>query len=155
MGVWRFDASPLVSLTSALPPWLQRLTVSVGPQFFKFGIVGAIGFLVDTATVYALRGWIGIYAAGFAGSAVSVSCTLPLNRNWTFRAASGSLHRQLPLYIGVTLLALALNRSVFVALVALVPICARQPVFAVAAGAISGMSISFILGRSVVFRVRA
>lgn len=143
---------PLISI---LPPSVRRLITRAGPQFLKFCVVGTLGFLVDTATVYALRNWIGIYAAGFAGTGVSLSITWPLNRNWTFNATSGPIHRQLPMYIGTTFLALALNRSVFVMLVTFVALCDRQPVFAVAAGAISGMFLSFGLGRTVVFRVRA
>jgi putative flippase GtrA len=144
-----------MSLISILPPSARRLVRGAGPQFLKFGVVGTLGFLADTATVYALRGWIGIYAAGFAGTGASLSLTWPLNRNWTFNAASGPIQRQLPLYLATTFLALALNRSVFAMLVTFVPLCDRQPVFAVAAGAISGMFLSFGLGRTVVFRVRA
>jgi putative flippase GtrA len=140
---------------SIFPPSLGRLITRAGPQFLKFAVVGTLGFLVDTATVYALRSWIGIYAAGFAGTGASVSITWPLNRNWTFNANSGSAHRQLPLYLATTFLALALNRSVFMLLVTFVPLCNRQPVFAVAAGAISGMFLSFGLNRAVVFRERA
>jgi putative flippase GtrA len=142
-------------LISIFPPSVRRLITGAGPQFLKFGVVGTLGFLVDTATVYAFRDWLGIYAAGFAGTGVSLSITWPLNRNWTFNATSGSIQRQLPLYLATTFLALGLNRSVFMLLVTFVPLCNRQPVFAVAAGAISGMFLSFGLGRTVVFRARA
>ncbi|MGE5537692.1 MAG: GtrA family protein [Gemmatimonas sp.] len=143
------------SLWGRVAPERRRLVATVVPQFLKFGVVGTLGFLVDAATVYALRDTVGVYAAGFAGSAVSSSITWPLNRHWTFDGGHGPIHRQLPLYLAANLLALALNRSVFVALVAFVPLCARQPVFAVAAGAIAGMFVNFCLNRSVVFRARA
>jgi len=142
----------LTALAASLPLPVRRLVATLGPQFLKFGIVGMIGFLADTATVYALRLWIAIYAAGFAGSAISFSITWPLNRHWTFNGGNGPIRRQLPLYLAANLLALALNRSVFIALVALVPVCEREPVLAVAAGAIAGMFVNFGLSRSVVFR---
>jgi putative flippase GtrA len=151
----RMGARVLARAGERLPPDARRIAITIGPQFLKFGVVGTIGFLADTATVYALRDVIGVYAAGLAGSAVSSSITWPLNRHWTFDGGGGPIHRQLPLYLGANLLALALNRSVFMILVALVPLCQREPVFAVAAGAIAGMFVNFFLSRSVVFRLRA
>jgi putative flippase GtrA len=142
----------IAAMWGRIPPGKRRALAGLIPQFLKFGVVGTIGFIVDVATVYALRGLMGVYAAGFAGSAVSSSITWPLNRHWTFDSAHGPIRRQLPLYLTANLIALALNRSVFVALVAFVPLCHRQPVFAVAAGAIAGMLVNFCLNRSVVFR---
>ena len=50
------------------------------------------------------------------------------------------------------LLGLVLNRGTYAVLVTVVPLCARQPVFAVAAGSLAGMMVNFILSRRVVFR---
>lgn len=145
----------LVKISQLLPPEVRRLVRSILPQFLKFAVVGTIGFITDTATVYVIRDAIGIYAAGFAGSAASTSITWPLNRHWTFNGAGGAIRRLLPLYIATNLLTLALNRSVFIILVTFVPLCARQPIFAVAAGSIAGMFVNFFFKRSLVFRARA
>ena len=49
-------------------------------------------------------------------------------------------------------LGFALNRGTYAALVTFVAICAEQPVFATAAGAIAGMFVNFTLNRTMVFR---
>jgi putative flippase GtrA len=42
-------------------------------QFLRFGTVGAFGFLIDTATVYGLRGVLGLYGAGLAAYVAAAS----------------------------------------------------------------------------------
>ncbi len=122
-------------------------------QFLKFGAVGAVGFVFDTATVYATRGLIGIYGAGLLAYAVAASVNWALNRVWTFRGrgGTGAAHRQWLLFLAANLAGFALNRGTFAILVTFVPLCAAQPVLAVAAGAVAGMLVNFALNRSVVF----
>lgn len=124
------------------------------PQFLAFGVVGVVGFVFDTATVYALRGAAGIYLAGIAAYFVAATVTWALNRSWTFRdRRSGSpAHRQWLLFLAANLVGFVLNRGTFALLVAFVPACAEQPVLAVAAGAVAGMFVNFGLSRSLVFR---
>lgn len=125
----------------------------IGVEFLKFGTVGTIGFVCDTATVYALRASLGIYAAGLLAYGVAASVTWGLNRLWTFRGrGAGPAHRQWLAFLAANLAGFILNRGTFAALVALVPICAAQPVLAVAAGAAAGMFLNFGLSRSLVFR---
>jgi putative flippase GtrA len=125
----------------------------IGVEFLKFGVVGAIGFVVDTATVYGLRSSVGIYAAGLLAYFVAATVNWGLNRAWTFRGrGAGPAHRQWATFLAANLLGFLLNRGTFVALVALVPLCAAQPVLAVAAGAGAGMFLNFALSRNYVFR---
>ncbi len=122
-------------------------------QFLKFATVGTFGFLADTAVVYALRGALGLYAAGMVSYLLVASINWALNRAWTFRGqGSGPAHRQWARFMGANLLGLVLNRGTYAALVATVPLCAAQPVFAVAAGSVAGMMVNFTLSRQVVFR---
>ena len=122
-------------------------------QFFRFGAVGTSGFLIDTAIVYALKGRLGLYGAGMVSYLVAASWAWALNRGWTFRGrGSGRAHHQWVRYLLMNLLGLVLNRGTYAALVAGVPLCAAQPVFAVAGGAIAGMMVNFTLSRQVVFR---
>ncbi|HJS86037.1 MAG TPA: GtrA family protein [Acetobacteraceae bacterium] len=121
-------------------------------QFLRFGMVGAFGFLIDTATVYALRGILGLYGAGLAAYVVAASVNWALNRSWTFRAGvRGAAHRQWARFLLVNLAGFVLNRGTYAALVSAVPICATQPVLAVAAGAVAGMGVNFTLCRQLVF----
>lgn len=122
-------------------------------QFLRFGVVGAIGFLIDTATVYALRGPLGLIGAGMAAYLVAASANWAMNRTWTFRGrGTGPAHRQWGRYMVANVAGFVLNRGAYAALVMLVPLCAAQPVLAVAAGAVAGMGVNFALSRHVVFR---
>lgn len=122
-------------------------------QFLKFGTVGTLGFLADTAVVYALRGALGLYAAGMVSYLLVATLNWALNRAWTFRGqGSGPPHRQWVRFLAVNLLGLVLNRGTYAVLVTVVPLCARQPVFAVAAGSLAGMMVNFTLSRQLVFR---
>lgn len=124
----------------------------IGGQFLCFGMVGAFGFLIDTATVYGLRSLLGLYGAGIAAYVAAASVNWALNRRWTFRGR-GSLpaHRQWARFLLANLAGFVLNRGTYAALVSAVPLCAAQPVLAVAAGAVAGMGVNFWLSRKVVF----
>ena len=121
-------------------------------QFLRFGVVGACGFVVDTATVYALRGTLGLYGAGMVSYLLAATSNWALNRVWTFRGqGSGPAHRQWARFMVANLAGFVLNRGTYAALVTWVPLCASQPVFAVAAGSVAGMFVNFGLSRRVVF----
>ena len=147
----------LLRIATQLPPPMRLLAtparIDTLVQFLMFGTVGTAGFLVDTATVYALRGWLGLYGAGMVAYVVAATVTWILNRIWTFRGLGGGpVHRQWARFLVVNLAGFALNRGTYALLVTFVPICAEQPVFATAAGAIAGMFVNFSLNRTMVFR---
>ncbi len=145
-------------LVLALPGTLRRRVrpghVRLLAQFSQFGVVGVVGFLVDTAVVYAVRGAVGLYVAGTLAYAVAVTTTWWLNRIWTFRGLGnvGPVHRQWAKFVIVNLPGLCLNLGTYFALVATVPLCAVHPVIAIFAGAVAGMFANFTLSRAVVFR---
>lgn len=147
----------LLRLTAWLPPPARRLAtparVAVLVQFLMFGTVGTVGFLADTATVYALRRSLGLYGAGAAAYLVAATVTWGLNRIWTFRGLGGGpVHHQWARFLAVNMGGFILNRGTYALLVTFVPLCAEQPVYAVGAGAIAGMFLNFSLSRSMVFR---
>lgn len=147
----------LLRLAAQLPPPVREIAtkerIATLVQFLMFGSVGTIGFLFDTATVYALRYSLGLYGAGAAAYVVAASVTWLLNRLWTFRGlGSGPVHHQWARFVLVNLGGFILNRGTYALLVTFVARCAEQPVFAVGAGAIVGMFLNFSLSRSMVFR---
>jgi putative flippase GtrA len=149
--------SLLLRLAAQLPAPARRLATDIRlrvlVQFLMFGTVGVIGFLADTATVYALRHSLGLYGAGALAYGVAASVTWLLNRLWTFRGqGSGRAHRQWARFMLVNSAGFVLNRGAYAALVTFVPFCADQPVYAVGAGAIVGMFLNFRLSRTMVFR---
>jgi putative flippase GtrA len=122
-------------------------------QFLRFGIVGLVGLVVDTAAVYGLRGTFGLYGAGVLAYFVAATGNWVLNRVWTFRGhGSGSAHRQWAMFLATNLVGFVLNRGTYALLVAFVAAAAAQPVIATSAGAVAGMFANFSLSRRVVFR---
>ena len=74
----------LLRLATQLPPPVRQFAtparIGMLVQFLMFGTVGMVGFLVDTATVYALRRSLGLYGAGMAAYVVAATVTWMLNR---------------------------------------------------------------------------
>jgi putative flippase GtrA len=137
---------------TAWNPWIFRHRELL-VQFLMFSSVGAVGFVADTATVYALRQSLGLYGAGAVAYGVAATVTWILNRVWTFRGkGSGPAHRQWARFLLVNLGGFTLNRGTYAVLVTFVPLCAAEPVWAVAAGAIAGMFLNFSLSRAMVFQ---
>jgi putative flippase GtrA len=125
----------------------------VAQQFVRFGAVGSLGFIVDTATVYGLRSTLGLYGGGVAGYIVAATCNWALNRVWTFRGrGSDPAHRQWALFMLANLIGFVLNRGTYAVLVTFVPVAATQPVIAIAAGVAAGLFANFQMSRKVVFR---
>jgi putative flippase GtrA len=122
-------------------------------QFLRFGVVGAIGFGFDTATVYASRAWLGLYGAGVLAYFVAATVTWWLNRQWTFRGGRDrSALRQWGRFLLANGAGFVLNRGLYAILVTASPFCATYPVVAVAAGCLAGMFSNFGLSRALVFR---
>jgi putative flippase GtrA len=132
----------------------ERLRLAA--QFVMFGIVGVAGLVVDTATVYGLRFWLGLYGAGLAAYGTGATTTWWLNRHWTFRGQDQApAHRQWALFMAANAAGFVLNRGTYFALVTYSGACADQPVLATSAGALAGMFVNFGLSRAVVFRPAA
>ena len=122
-------------------------------QFLRFGVVGGLGWVVDTATVYALRPFTGVVAAGLLAFPVAASFTWAVNRIWTFRGqGAGPVSQQWLRFLAANSLGFVLNRGTYVLLVSLVSVIAANPVLATAAGAVAGMFLNFHLSRRLVFR---
>ena len=136
-------------LARALPP--ERVALVM--QVLRFGVVGGFGWSVDTATVYATKGTIGVQAAGVPAYLTAATCTWALNRAWTFRGrGSGPMHRQWAMFLAINLVGFTANRGLYELLVTFSDLCATHPILATASGAFAGMTPNFLLSRRVVFR---
>jgi putative flippase GtrA len=148
----------LLRLSDRLPAPLRarasEARIQLLVQFTMFGLVGLIGFVIDTATVYALRHAVGLYVAGIAAYFTAATGTWLCNRVWTFRhhARTDSWHVQWRRFLAANLGGFVINRGVYALLVTFVTAAARQPVIAVFAGAVAGMTLNFNLSRKMVFR---
>jgi putative flippase GtrA len=150
-GAGKRDA--MAAILARFTPRALHAKLPVVAQFLRFGTVGVAGFVVDTATVYATMGTLGLYGAGAVAYLTAASANWLFNRLWTFRGSgSGPAHRQWLAFLATNLLGFTLNRGTYFVLDTSSVTCAAQPVWAVAAGAIAGMFVNFHLSRSVVFR---
>lgn len=148
---------PIEQWISAAPPLLQRhatpARIALLRQFLTFGVVGVICFVVDSATVYALRDALGLYVAGLVSYVTAASVGWALNRAWTFRAVGPQPRlQQWSRFVMANAVGLVLNRGVYFALITWSQTCAQHPVLALAAGAVAGMFVNFALNRRLVFR---
>lgn len=148
----------LIRAVAWLPPVLRahatqdRITLLA--QFISFGLVGLVGLAIDTATVYALRPLIGVYAALVAAYFTAATGTWYCNRRWTFSSAprTEAWYRQWCRFVAANLSGFAINRGVAFMLVTYVAAAAREPAIAVFAGAVAGMTLNFKFSRALVFR---
>jgi putative flippase GtrA len=124
-------------------------------EFLRFGAVGTVGFLVDSAVLLAGLGLgLGLYSGRVLSYIAAATTTWALNRAWTFRGRGEAdpAWQQWGLFLAVNLLGFACNYGTYAALVSLSPLVGRQPVIGVAAGALAGMAGNFLLSRRFVFR---
>ena len=147
----------IIRLTACLPLGLRAQAtaqrVATLAQFVKFGFVGFVGLAIDTATVYALRGSLGLYGAGVAAYFAAATLNWMLNRVWTFRGrGSGKAHHQWGRFLAANSVGFVLNRGTYALLVTFLAAAARQPVIATSAGAVAGIFVNFYLSRRVVYR---
>ena len=142
---------------------LHRIESTLGPErfqllmeFLRFGVVGTVGFVVDTAVLYAgLALGLGLYGGRAVSYLAAATTTWALNRLWTFRGrGDGPVHRQWALFLLVNLVGFAMNYGTYAALIEFVPMVAAHPVRGVAAGAWAGMFGTFVLSRQLVFRAK-
>lgn len=140
--------SPIAMVVSRLPHRHR----AAGGEFLRFGLVGAFGFCLDVAAVYALIPALGLYGAGMAAYFIVASVNWALNRFWTFGDRSHrAAHSQWLRFLGVNLIGFVLNRGAYSLLIAAFVLPRHYPVLAVAAGAASGFLVNFLLSRRLVF----
>jgi putative flippase GtrA len=139
----------IAPLLGRLPP--ERRLVLV--QFFRFAVIGTLGFVWDTLVVYATAPLVGVYIAGLVSYVVASTMNWLLNRTWTYRhVPHGAMHRQWAKFLLANSVGLVLNRGTYFALIATVPLCHAHLVLPVAAGGLAGMFVNFYLSRRLVFR---
>jgi putative flippase GtrA len=122
-------------------------------QFGQFAVIGAFGFVWDTAIVYATAPFVGLYVAGVISFVVVGTINWLANRFWTYRGLDhDAMHHQLVLFLITNAVGFVLNRGTYFALIATQPLFHHYPVLAIAAGAGAGMFVNFFLSRRLVFR---
>jgi putative flippase GtrA len=80
-------------------------------QLFKFGLVGASGYVINLAVFALLDQALGIHhlVAAVLSFCVAVTNNFALNRHWTFQAAAGHAGFQAARFFAVSVLGLGVN----------------------------------------------
>lgn len=147
----RADSLHPLALLDRLVVLVSRLGFS--ESFIRFGIVGAMGFVWDTGTVYALRPFVSLYVAGTCGFFVAATLNWIVHRVWTFRSMQhGAAHVQWAKFIVANAFGFVFNRGTFFCLIAFVPMVVAHPVLGIAAGSIAGLGFNYFLSKRFVFR---
>ncbi|HQT65290.1 MAG TPA: GtrA family protein [Acidocella sp.] len=126
--------------------------LNISEDFIRFGMVGTMGFCVDTITVYTLRGFIGLYAAGTVSFIVAASANWAVNRAWTFGHKNhDAMHTQWVRFLMVNLIGFIFNRGCFFTFITISSFCHNQPVYAIIAGSFAGLGFNYFLSKRFVF----
>lgn len=140
---------PLAALDS-LVALVARLGFS--EAFIRFGMIGVLGFVWDTATVYALRPFTNLYIAGTCGFFVAATLNWLFNRLWTFKAAQHApAHIQWAKFLATNALGFVFNRGTFFLLIAISALVVAHPILGIAAGAFIGLGFNYVLSKRFVF----
>ena len=134
-----------------MPP----LAVVHGPgfaRFLRFTAVGAIGFAIEASIITAFGRWLGWDA--IASRAVSfpaaVFATWLLNRTYSYGSANPPA-KEGARYLLVQVIGALSNLATFVACVRYFPAVAAWPVACLAAGAVAGLLVNYLLSSTFVF----
>ncbi len=122
-------------------------------ELMRFGLVGIVGFLANAVSVTVISQVTNLYLTGFLSWVIAATVTWFLNRIWTFSGQSDApFLRQWIHFLGANSFGLVLYYATYATAITVSPLCASQPIFAVAAGSIVGLAANFTLSRQLVFR---
>ena len=143
------------SLSEWLAHWRETRLGRLVIQFGKFGLVGIVGLIIDTAVLYGLMDGLGLgpYSARLLSFLAAATTTWVLNRSFTFRGAhDGTLLRQWAKFLAANAFGGVINYLVFAALITGTTLVSDHRFLGVAAGSIAGMFFNFAASKKLVFR---
>lgn len=122
-------------------------------RFFRFALVGGLGFMVDASVLTLLVNGMGYghYGSRAVSFTLAVTVTWLVNRRWVFQAGSPT-RREYSGYFVVQLLGAVINLAVYVLVIELHPPLAKTPVLPLAVGSVVAMFSNFLLARRFVYR---
>ena len=123
-------------------------------RLLKFGFIGVIGFVVDSAVLLLGTNVLGLdpYTGRIISFIVAATTTWIGNRLLTFADRPKTrLAKQWLLFLMVNGPGMLVNNSVYVLLVSQFPYIHDHPVWAVAAGSLGGMVFNYVASSRFVF----
>lgn len=129
--------------------------IEMNLQIVRFGVVGVIGFFIDSAVLYISLYYfeLGYYFGRLISYLCAATVAWYLHRIFTFKdAQAGKKHRQLVSFQITNSLGGGANYIIYALLVMNQEIFRKWPVLAVGIGAVIGMFINYYLSKKVVFK---
>lgn len=121
----------------------------------RFGLVGAVGFLVDGGFLQALvglAGW-GVIQARILSFPLAVFATWLLNRHFTFgQVHDGAAGRSFSRYVAVSLAGASVNFMIYTALVLSMASMAALPIMPLAIASIVALTFNYLGSKHFAFR---
>jgi|GEM_PF-522221 len=148
------SARQVVGMTQKGKKILQNQTLV---QFFKFGLIGALGFVVDTTFLYVGLDAFGFsrIAAGFFAFPFAVTFTWIGNRLYTFADQPHEpMAKQWAKFAAVCTVGIVFNRGTYSLMVSLIPFVYAYPVFGLLGGTATGMLFNFFASKKLVFKAQ-
>lgn len=123
-------------------------------EIVAFGVVGTIGFIVDTAVLYLLKAHFGLFYGRATSFVAAAFTTWLINRTWTFKNKRSSLDAryEFAAYFLLMLIGGAINYSAYAVTVSKYPLAAKFPIIGVAVGSIAGMFVNLMTSRMILFK---
>ncbi len=129
---------------------------SSSSQFARFAAVGAAGFVVDVATLYAAIHFFGLapIPARLPAFLAAVTFTWAANRHWTFTANRGSRLAEWGRFVVANSAGLGVNALAFAIMLRMLPDTLLTPMIAAGVGSTAGLLVNFVGSRRFVFAER-
>jgi len=129
----------------------------IDQKILLFGMVGAIGFVVDALllTVLTVKFGLDVLPARVGSFTCAVLVTWLLNRTFTFSRQAGQAlqtrKKEYFLYLAVQVIGATLNFVVFLALIEWNPMLKQIPIVPLAGGSMVALVFNFTMSRKFVF----
>lgn len=121
-------------------------------RFFRYAIVGGIGFAVDGGVLTLLVNGLdyGHYVSRLVSFPLAVTVTWLINRRWVFATGAPS-GREYSGYFVVQVIGALINLGIYVLVIELIPRLASLPIIPLGLGSAVALVANFLLVRRYVF----
>jgi len=134
---------------------MRRLSLIPNSEFWRFSVVGAIGFLIDAGVLYICIYILnyGPYYGRVVSFVIAATTTWGLNRYFTFPQANRlQPYRQWAVFIGANSLGAIVNYTIYALIMSLEIQHYMMPLIAVATGSVSGLVLNYSSSKLLVFK---
>ena len=116
-------------------------------RFLKFCVVGAAGFLVDTAVYYLAAIVFPVLLSRILSFSSAVFFTYYFNRSFTFEKRTAMSIAEFLKYYSAMVLGGAVNVGSFWVLMQLSSVVRSYPILGIAFGSVAGLSVNFVTSK--------